>query len=93
MRDRLIIDVAFLPAEGEESAGYLATCDEIGLVVEADDLDALVARVRAVLPDLLRETSRQRGSRTDPVLGGKTSPTFELRHVLIDGDGLLQGTA
>ena len=87
MRDRLIIDVEFVPADGGEPAGYLATCEPVGLVVEADDLDALVARVKTVLPDLMAEQASSR-----PVIGMTVgaSPIFELRHVLTDGDGLLQ---
>jgi hypothetical protein len=47
-----LIQVEEVEADGGDPAGYVATNDELGLVVEADTLDDLKARVSELAPEL-----------------------------------------
>lgn len=47
-----LIQVEEVKADGDDPAGYVATNDELGLVVEADTLDALEKRVTELAPKL-----------------------------------------
>lgn len=49
-----IITVDSFPAEGTDPAGYVATNDELGLVVEAASLDELARKILEVGPDLFK---------------------------------------
>ncbi len=51
-QNSFIINVEWIPAEGADPAGYLATNDELGLVLEAASLDELAEKVLQVAPDL-----------------------------------------
>jgi len=47
-----LIQVEEVKADGDDPAGHVATNDELGLVVEADTLDALKKRVTELAPEL-----------------------------------------
>lgn len=53
------ITTRFYEADGDDPAGYVATNDELGLVVEADTMSALQARVRKVAPELFELNALQ----------------------------------
>ena len=46
------ITIEEVEATGGDLPGFLATNDDLGLVVEADSFSELMARVRLIAPDL-----------------------------------------
>lgn len=85
------IRVVAVPQSDDEPAGFVATNDELGLVVEADSLDQLTHKIQEVafdlfelnvLPTLNIESDRE------------VVPAFDLRHLLSGKDDgrLLQGS-
>lgn len=70
--------VALAPTD-TDPAGFLATNDELGLVVEADTLDALVIKIDQVAMDLFELNVR-------PYLAELADhavrPAFDIRHLL-----------
>lgn len=72
------ITVEKIEAEGDEPAGYVATNEELGLVVEADTLDDLAARAC----DLATELFRLNILPTLRAEATKVPPAFVLQHRL-----------
>ncbi|MEM1103532.1 MAG: DUF1902 domain-containing protein [Pseudomonadota bacterium] len=75
------IRVVRVDAIDDEPAGFVATNDELGLVVEADSLDELALQIEAVafdlfelnvLPKLREEMNRE------------VKPAFAIKHLLSD---------
>ncbi|MGE0410196.1 MAG: DUF1902 domain-containing protein [Amphiplicatus sp.] len=77
------IAVDRVEAEGDEPAGYVATNEELGLVVEADSLDELAEKAAEMAGELFRlnilPTLREEAT--------AVPPAFVLQHRL-DGGGL-----
>lgn len=69
-----LIQVEEVEANGGDPAGYVATNDELGLVVEADTLDDLKGRVEEVAPELY-----ELNVGADP---NTAKPAFILQHAL-----------
>ena len=73
------IRVVWYPQEGNDPAGFVATNDELGLVVEAESLDQLTDRIREVAVDLFElnvlPTLQQESKR-------EIRPAFDIRHLL-----------
>jgi hypothetical protein len=69
-----LIQVEEANADGDDAAGYVATNDELGLVVEADTLDALKKRVTELAPELY-----ELNVGGDPAAA---KPAFVLQHAL-----------
>ncbi len=76
------IRVVDVPASDGDPAGYVATNDELGLVVEADSLDQLKVRIEEVAFDLfeLNVLPKLRSDVDRDVL-----PAFDIRHLLNGG--------
>lgn len=80
------INVVRVDADGIDPAGFVATNDELGLVVEADSLDSLADQIQEVafdlfelnvLPQLQKEMEKE------------VKPAFSLRHLLSSSNGQL----
>ncbi|MFN3313069.1 MAG: hypothetical protein ACK46Q_06355 [Hyphomonas sp.] len=85
------IRAVWVPQTGEDPAGFVATNEELGLVVEAESLDQLARKIREVAFDLF-ELNVLPGLKGDSQR--EIRPAFDIRH-LLGGDSsgdLLPGT-
>lgn len=55
MGDKITIDMTWDP----EACVWIASCDDIGLVLESESFDTLIVRVRDAILDLLGITDTQ----------------------------------
>lgn len=78
-----VIIVTEIPAGDNDLAGYVATNDELGLVVEADSLDALKHKVLEVAQDLFELNVLP--SLRDEI--ASMPPAFVIQHALGGRDG------
>ncbi|MEL6112279.1 MAG: hypothetical protein AAFR20_05695 [Pseudomonadota bacterium] len=84
------IEVTHYAAEGDEPAAYVAFCEELGLSLEADTLDALVQKIRPAAIELFELNVLPHFEREESV----PRPAFNLNHLLgisDDGSDLLSG--
>ena len=86
------VEVFHHPAEGGDPEAWRAACDALAVNIDAATLDALLARLNVVLPDMfesLVELDERFAAANRDV-----TPRFEIRYVLGGGDeGLLQASA
>lgn len=76
-----LIEVENVEASNDEPAGYVATNAELGLVVEADSLDALKQKICEIAPDLfeLNVLPKLRAE------SAKIPPAFVIHHAILSG--------